>query len=107
MPRSVVVTGAADGIGRAIAECFAQAGERVALLDYDQQKLERTTEELSRDGGHVLAVPVDVRDAAAVEAAIERATKEHDGLDVAVNNAAVYPNTPVVDMTEDEWDRVL
>jgi 3-oxoacyl-[acyl-carrier protein] reductase len=108
--RSVLVTGAADGIGRAIATHFARSGDRVALLDFDPAKLDKTTAELRTAGdvgGEVLAVPVDVRDARAVEEAVQRAVDAHDGLDVVVNNAAVYPNTPVVDMDEDEWDRVL
>jgi NAD(P)-dependent dehydrogenase (short-subunit alcohol dehydrogenase family) len=107
MPRSVVVTGAADGIGRGIATRFARMGERVALLDYDAEKLARTTSELKTEGGQVLGIPTDVRSAAAVDAAIAHAASAHDGVDVAVNNAAVYPNTAVVDMSEDEWDAVL
>jgi NAD(P)-dependent dehydrogenase (short-subunit alcohol dehydrogenase family) len=107
MARSVLVTGAADGIGRGIANCFADHGDRVALLDYDLDKLERTAAELRSGGRQVLAIQADVRDAAAVEAAVARTVEAHDGLDVAINNAAVYPNTPVVDMDEQEWDRVL
>ncbi len=107
MPRSVLVTGAADGIGRGIALCFADLGDRVALLDYDGDKLERTAAELRANGRQVLAIQADVRDAAAVDAAVDSAVKAHAGLDVAINNAAVYPNTPVVDMSEGEWDSVL
>jgi 3-oxoacyl-[acyl-carrier protein] reductase len=107
MARSVVVTGAADGIGRAIAACFASHGDRVALLDYDADKLSQTTAALAAEGGQVLALPADVRKAAEVESSVARAVQEHEGLDIAINNAAVYPNTPVVEMSEDEWDRVL
>jgi NAD(P)-dependent dehydrogenase (short-subunit alcohol dehydrogenase family) len=107
MAHSVVVTGAADGIGRGIATSFAQRGDRVALVDYDASKLERTVGELRAAGGEVLGIVADVRDAAAVDAAVARAVEAHDGLDVAINNAAVYPNTPVVDMDVEEWDRVL
>jgi NAD(P)-dependent dehydrogenase (short-subunit alcohol dehydrogenase family) len=106
MPRSVVVTGAADGIGRGIASRFARMGDRVALLDYDADTLARTTAELAAHG-QVLGIPTDVRSASAVDAAIDQAAQAHDGVDVAVNNAAVYPNTAVVDMSEDEWDEVL
>jgi NAD(P)-dependent dehydrogenase (short-subunit alcohol dehydrogenase family) len=107
MARSVLVTGAADGIGRGIASCFAEYGDRVALLDYDGDKLARTAAELRTDGRQVLALQADVRDAVAVEAAVAQTVEAHDGLDVAINNAAVYPNTPVVDMAEEEWDRVM
>jgi NAD(P)-dependent dehydrogenase (short-subunit alcohol dehydrogenase family) len=102
-----MVTGAADGIGRGIATRFAQLGERVALLDYDTDKLEQTTRELSEQGAQVFAVGVDVRSGDALQAAVTRAAELHDGVDIAVNNAAVYPNTAVVDMEEQEWDSVL
>jgi NAD(P)-dependent dehydrogenase (short-subunit alcohol dehydrogenase family) len=107
MPRSVIVTGAADGIGRGIATAFAQCGDRVALLDYERDKLERTAAEISAAGGTAVGLHADVRDAAAVEDAVGRAARAHGGVDIAINNAAVYPNTPVVDMAEDEWDLVL
>jgi NAD(P)-dependent dehydrogenase (short-subunit alcohol dehydrogenase family) len=107
MPRSVVVTGAADGIGRGIATLFAQRGDRVALLDYNAEKLARTTDEIVATGGTAIGIPTDVRVADEVDAAIARAAFTHDGVDVAVNNAAVYPNTAVVNMSEDEWDMVL
>jgi len=107
MPRSVVVTGAADGIGRGIAMHFAHLGDRVALLDYDADRLARTVSELTAEGGQVLGIPTDVRSETAVDAAVAQATQTHAGLDVAVNNAAVYPNTAVVDMSVDEWDNVL
>jgi 3-oxoacyl-[acyl-carrier protein] reductase len=102
-----MVTGAADGIGRAIATCFSQRGDQVALLDDDAEKLARTASALADSGGKVLALPTDVRDAAAIDESVARASEAHNGIDVAVNNAAVYPNTPVVEMSEDEWDRVL
>jgi NAD(P)-dependent dehydrogenase (short-subunit alcohol dehydrogenase family) len=102
-----MVTGAADGIGRGIATRFVQLGDRVVLLDYDSEKLEQTTAELSEQGGQVFAIRLDVRDADALDAAVASAADLHHGVDIAVNNAAVYPNTAVVDMTEQEWDSVL
>lgn len=106
-PRSVIVTGAADGIGRGIATLFAQRGDRVALLDYSADKLARTTDEIVSKGGQAIGIPTDVRVAAQVDAAIAEAAAKHGGIDVAVNTAAVYPNTAVVNMSEDEWDLVL
>jgi NAD(P)-dependent dehydrogenase (short-subunit alcohol dehydrogenase family) len=101
-----LITGAADGIGRGLAGRFARDGDRVALVDYDAGKLERTIAEL-RGAGKVMAIACDVRDARAVDAAVEQAAAAQAGLDVVVNNAAVYPNTPVIEMEEEEWDRVL
>jgi NAD(P)-dependent dehydrogenase (short-subunit alcohol dehydrogenase family) len=107
MPRSVVVTGAADGIGRGIATLFAERGERVALLDYNADKLAHTCDAIARSGGQAIGIPTDVRRAEEIEAAMDKAAAAHGGIDVAVNNAAVYPNTAVVNMSEDEWDLVL
>jgi NAD(P)-dependent dehydrogenase (short-subunit alcohol dehydrogenase family) len=101
------VTGAADGIGRGIASLFAQRGDRVALLDVNADKLADATDAIVREGGTAIGIVADVRNASEVEAAIGRASAAHDGVDVAVNNAAVYPNTAVVDMDEAEWDLVL
>jgi 3-oxoacyl-[acyl-carrier protein] reductase len=102
-----VITGAADGIGRGMAARFAEMGERVALVDYNEQKLSQTAEELSQAGGQVLAIPTDVRDASQVSRAISQVASNFGGVDVAVNNAAVYPNHAVVDLSEEEWDLVL
>lgn len=101
------MTGAADGIGRGIATLFAERGDRVALLDLNADKLARTTNELVDKGGQAIAIQTDVRSADQVDAAIAQAAAAHGGIDVAVNNAAVYPNRAVVNMSEEEWDLVL
>lgn len=101
------MTGAADGIGRGIATLFAERGDRVALLDLNADKLTRTTNELVKKGGQAIAIQTDVRSADQVDAAIAQAAAAHGGIDVAVNNAAVYPNSAVVNMSEEEWDLVL
>ncbi len=105
--RSVLVTGAASGIGYGIATLFARAGDHVAMLDRDQPKVEQAASQLRSEGGEVLPVAVDVRDAGSIRAAVEQAVRQHGRLDVAVSNAGVYPNTPVLEMDEDEWDLVL
>ena len=105
--RSVLVTGAADGIGLGIATVFAEAGDRVAMLDYDAAKLERAAAGLRAAGPEILPLTADVRDAASVQAAVDEAVRHYGGLDVAVSNAGVYPNKPVLEMDEDEWDWVL
>ena len=105
--RCVLVTGAANGIGRAIAGRFAVAGCRLVLLDMQVEELERAAEELRRDGADVLAQVCDVRDAAQIQSIVDLAVSRFGRLDVAVSNAAVYPNTAVVDMDEAEWDLVL
>ncbi len=105
--RSVLVTGAADGIGLGIARRFAAAGDRVAMLDVHEDKLERAAEAARQAGGVVLPLRADVCDGASVEAAVDEAERRHGRLDVAISNAGVYPNTTVLEMDEAEWDRVL
>ncbi len=101
----MLITGAADGIGRGIARRFAVAGCRLVLLDVNQGSLERTAAELQT--ADVLALTCDVRKADQVENAVDQTIQRFGQLDVAVSNAGVYPNTAVVDMDEQEWDLVI
>src|SRR4051812_27572979 len=103
--RVVLITGAADGIGRGIASVFARAGCRLSLLDINVELLERTVVDLQAEDA--IAQQCDVRSASDVQNAIDETVRKFGRLDVAVSNAGVYPNTSVVDMDEDEWDRVI
>lgn len=105
--RRVLVTGGADGLGRRIAETFLAAGDRVALLDVNAERLAATERELSADGHTVLAYPVDVADAAQVDAAITAVDEAWDGIDVAVSNAGIAPHQMLLDMDSADWRRVM
>lgn len=87
--RTAVVTGAAGGIGRAIAMALARRGCRLALADIDDAALERTAAEIAATGLRVSRHHLDVSDAEAVAAFPGRVTAEHEGVDVLVNNAGV------------------
>jgi NAD(P)-dependent dehydrogenase (short-subunit alcohol dehydrogenase family) len=103
---TVLVTGAAAGIGFGIAEAFHQAGARVALGDINDGALDKAAGRLARSP-RVFTQHVDVRDAGSV-ASLVRATETALGpVTVAVANAGIYPNCPVVEMTVEEWDRVM
>jgi 3-oxoacyl-[acyl-carrier protein] reductase len=99
-----LVTGAGAGIGQAIARAFHAAGARVALGDVREAPLTRTASELAT---RVFAQPVDVRDAAAVARFVEAAEKALGPVTIAVANAGIYPNSPVLEMAVEEWDRVM
>ena len=99
-----LVTGAAAGIGQAIARAFHEAGARVAVGDVREAPLKRTAAELGAD---VFAQVVDVRDAGGVARFVEAAEKALGPVTVAVANAGIYPNSPVLEMTVEEWDRVM
>ena len=105
--RNVIVSGAADGIGLGIATRFAKAGDRAAMLDLDAAKLDSAVERVRASGGEAIGLTVDVRDAASVRDAVQAAVDTLGRIDVAVSNAGVYPNKPVLEMEEDEWDQVL
>jgi 3-oxoacyl-[acyl-carrier protein] reductase len=100
----VLVTGAGAGIGQGIAQAFHAAGARVALGDVREAPLARVASAL---GGGVFAQGLDVRDAGSVARFVEAAEKALGPVTVVVANAGIYPNTPVLDMRVEEWDRVM
>jgi NAD(P)-dependent dehydrogenase (short-subunit alcohol dehydrogenase family) len=102
---AVAVTGAGAGIGLAIAEAFHAAGARVALGDIDGERAGRAASALG--GTRVFSSVLDVRDASSVEAFFAAAERALGPATVAVANAGVFPNSPVLDMPVEEWDRVM
>jgi 2-dehydro-3-deoxy-L-rhamnonate dehydrogenase (NAD+) len=105
--RNAVVTGAAQGIGRAIAERFLDSGASVAIWDRDRALAQKTAEQLN-SRGRVAAVSVDVTQAADVEHAREATLKEFGRIDILVNNAGIAGmNTTTWDYPVDEWRKVL
>ena len=100
-----LVTGGAAGIGLGIAEAFRNTGARVAIGDTREPALKKAVDRLgSKD---VFAHTLDVRDERSVDGFVEAATRELGPVTIAVANAGVYPNTPVLDMDVAEWDRVM
>lgn len=102
--RVALVTGAASGIGRAVALAFASQGARVAVCDINAAGAEEASAEL---GGRGLAVAMDVTDAASVRAGVERAVEAFGGIDVLVNAAGWDRIMPFVKTDEAHWDRVI
>lgn len=105
--RGVLVTGAAGRIGAAIAAQFAAAGDHVVASDVDQAKLETAVEAIRGRGGTVTAVAADVSSEADVERLAAAAIDAAGQIDVLVNCAGIFPNSPVVEMATEEWDRVF
>jgi 3-oxoacyl-[acyl-carrier protein] reductase len=100
--RTVLVTGAARGIGLELAARFREAGADTFLLDYDQAEVERVAATI---GAHGLAV--DVSDTAQVEAAVAEAVGLTGRVDVVVNNAGILRDKVLWKLTDDDWDAVL
>ncbi|HTQ09655.1 MAG TPA: SDR family oxidoreductase [Fimbriimonadaceae bacterium] len=105
-PRTVVITGASAGIGRATARRFGAAGDNVVLLARGKERLEAAKAEVDRAGGHGLAIPTDVGDPSQVEAAADRAEKAFGGIDVWIGNAMTAVFAPVWNMEPEEYRRV-
>src|SRR5262245_15019914 len=99
--RSVLVTGASRGIGRAVAEAFARSGDRVAVHHRDAAAAAEVLAGLAGTG-HV-AVRADLADPEAVRAMVDDAAERLGGLDVVVNNAGVFVAHPITDTTYEQW----
>ena len=102
-----VVTGAASGIGRAIAAALGREGARVAVLDLDEAGARETVAAIERAGGKASAHRVDVTDVAAVDASIDGVAAREGGLHVLVSCAGWDRPMRFVDTTPDFWDRIL
>ena len=102
----VLVTGAGAGIGFGIAETFQRAGARVVLGDLRADALARAADRLARSPS-VFTQVVDVRDTSSVDEFLSAAEGALGPVTVAVANAGIYPNCPVLEMAVEEWDRVM
>jgi NAD(P)-dependent dehydrogenase (short-subunit alcohol dehydrogenase family) len=105
--RTVLITGAATGIGRATALAFAAARAAVVIGDVDR-RAEDTASEIIAAGGKAAFQKADVSDNAQVQALVARAVSEFGALDMAFNNAGLLPPTaPLAEQTEDDWNRIM
>ena len=110
--KSVVVTGAAHGIGRAYSERLAADGASVALLDIDAKRNEEVADGIRKGGGKALAIAADVRDFASFKRAVDQAAKAFGSLTGIVNNAGMLNVIPITrcnfeDIPDAEWDQAF
>lgn len=104
---AVLVTGAARGLGAAIAEGFAAQGARLLITDIHREGLERQAESLGLGTDHLVLEPADLTDVSAYEPLVRRAVEAFGRLDVLVNNAAVIGRAPLEEITPELFDRVI
>jgi 3-oxoacyl-[acyl-carrier protein] reductase len=108
-PGVVIVTGAAQGLGRAYARRFASDGWRVVIADINGNKADGVRDEIVAAGGTAIAVTTDVSDEASCRAMAAAALGAYDRIDALVNNAAItdFERKPFWDIDVAEWDRIL
>ena len=105
--KSAIVTGAGDGIGRGIALGMASAGARVAVVDIDSQAAAETVSMIDASAAsESIAITADVGDVEQIDRMVATAVERFGGLDVMVNNAGVSRRADIMDLTEEDFDRI-
>lgn len=102
-----LVTGARRGIGRAIALALATAGAKVVVTDIDEKECEVVVKEIKELGSEGLAKKVDVTKKEEIDEAVKATVEKFGKLDILVNNAGICPFKPFLELTEEDWDKVL
>jgi 3-oxoacyl-[acyl-carrier protein] reductase len=105
--RVAIVTGGGGGLGEGICRALGTAGAAVAAVDAAREEAERVARRVSSDGATCVAVECDVSDRRSVEEMTGRVVDDLGGVDILVNNAAIYPLRPWTEIEEEEWDRVM
>lgn len=102
--KSALITGSARGIGRAFAEAYVREGASVAIGDINLEAAEKTASEI---GAKAYAVKLDVTDLASIEAAVKAVETKTGGLDILINNAALFDLAPIVEISKASYDRLF
>jgi NAD(P)-dependent dehydrogenase (short-subunit alcohol dehydrogenase family) len=102
--RSALITGSARGIGRAFAEAYIREGARVAIADINIERARVTASEI---GPAAYAVEIDVTQQSSIDAAIAACVSEAGGIDILVNNAALFDLAPIVEITRDSYETLF
>ena len=105
--RVAVVTGGAQGIGRAICETLARDGATVVVADLNMGGARAAARAVNRQGGRAVAIQVDVSDEASVKALYAHVLEVAKRVDVLVNNAGICRMVPILDIEVEEWDRIM
>ncbi len=105
--RVAMVTGAARGIGKAIALSFLGEGAKIAIIDSDRERLEMLEKELREGKKEVTVIPCDITKSNDVQKTVDQVRKGFSRIDILVNNAGIIRRGTIETVTEEDWDRVI
>jgi NAD(P)-dependent dehydrogenase (short-subunit alcohol dehydrogenase family) len=105
--RVCMVSGAGSGIGKACAMQFAREGGKVTVIDLNEQHGNQTVQEITTAKGQAIFAKCDVGNAAQIQAAVKATTDRWHKIDIVVNDAAMMTFKPVVELPDEDWDKVL
>lgn len=105
--KTAIVTGSSSGIGAGIARQFADEGANVVTNSRSLERAETTAEAIRKDGGEATAVEADMADRDAVDRLVAEAVDAYGSLDIMVNNAGIQANDPILELSEEDWRKVI
>ncbi|HEX3896965.1 MAG TPA: 3-hydroxybutyrate dehydrogenase [Rudaea sp.] len=105
--RVALVTGAASGIGKRIAEVYADNGAHIAVADINQDAAQAVVDDIEKRGVKATAIVMDVTDEAAVEAGVEKTVKDLGGVDILVSNAGIQIVNPIDNFSYADWKKLM
>jgi 3-oxoacyl-[acyl-carrier protein] reductase len=105
--RVAIVTGAARGIGKAIALAFIREGAKVAIIDSDEERLEILKKEINKENKEAMTIFCDITKSSEVNGMVDQVRKRFGRIDILVNNAGIIRRGTIETVTEEDWDRVI
>jgi NAD(P)-dependent dehydrogenase (short-subunit alcohol dehydrogenase family) len=102
-----IITGSGQGIGKGIAKRLAREGATVVIAEYNPNTAATTAQEIEAEGGRAMAYPINVSDASAVQIMVADVVAKFGQINILVNNAGIVQTKPMMDLSEEDWDRII